>query len=151
MGETEAAYHYASRHLEIAKETGDRMGQATAQVNLSELAKTLGYREGVVPPSKVMESPDSRAKRRMSMENMQVIKMTPDMKSAAGRGGEVEAGGMSPDPANKSDLLDDEEDFFDFISRFQSKRMDDQRCSLADDKSLPAWLLPKTEDAGRKK
>ena len=43
--------------------------------------------------------------------------MTPDMKSAAGRGGEVEAGGMSPDPANKSDLLDDEEDFFDFISR----------------------------------
>lgn len=153
MGETEAAYHYASRHLDIAKETGDRMGQATAQVNLSELAKTLGYSEaGPPPPSQAgTESPDSRAKRRMSMENMQVIKMTPDMKSAAGRGGEVEAGGMSPDPANKSDLLDDEEDFFDFISRFQSKRMDDQRCSLADDKSLPAWLLPKTEDAGRKK
>ena len=72
MGETEAAYHYASRHLEIAKETGDRMGQATAQVNLSELAKTLGYSEGVLPPGKVMESPESRAKRRMSMENMQV-------------------------------------------------------------------------------
>ena len=74
MGETEAAYHYASRHLEIAKETGDRMGQATAQVNLSELAKTLGYNEGVVPSSKVIESPESRAKRRMSMENMQVTK-----------------------------------------------------------------------------
>ena len=75
MGETEAAYHYASRHLEIAKETGDRMGQATAQVNLSELAKTLGYTEGVVPPGKVMESPETRAKRRMSMENMQVCQV----------------------------------------------------------------------------
>lgn len=133
MGETEAAYHYASRHLEISKETGDRMGQATAQVNLSELAKTLGYKEGVVPPGKVMESPETRAKRRMSMENMQVIKMTPDVKSS-GRNIEngVDAGQLSPDQGNKSDLLDDEEDFFDFISRFQSKRMDDQRCSLAD-------------------
>merc|ERR1719186_1583887 len=133
MGETEAAYHYASRHLEIAKETGDRMGQATAQVNLSELAKTLGYSEGVLPPGKVMESPESRAKRRMSMENKQVIKMTPDVKSS-GRNHEngVDAGQLSPDQGNKSDLLDDEEDFFDFISRFQSKRMDDQRCSLAD-------------------
>jgi hypothetical protein len=30
---------------------------------------------------------------------------------------------------NKSGL-EDEEDFFDFLTRFQSKRMDDQRCSL---------------------
>merc|ERR550519_1986866 len=79
-----------------------------------------------------MESPETRAKRRMSMENMQVIKMTPDVKSsvrAQENGGD--SAQLSPDPGNKSDLLD-EEDFFDFISRFQSKRMDDQRCSLAD-------------------
>ena len=66
------------------------------QVNLSELAKTLGYAEGVVPPGKVLllvhllcflanviwlqlltlkvvESPESMAMRRMSMENMQVV------------------------------------------------------------------------------
>jgi len=135
MGEAESAYHYASRHLDIARETGDRMGQATAQVNLAELAKSLGYSEGVVPPGKVVESPESKAMRRMSMENMQVIKMTPDAKAKAKakeKAASTEAGGLSPDPANKSDLLDDEEDFFDFISRFQSKRMDDQRCSLAD-------------------
>ena len=30
---------------------------------------------------------------------------------------------------NQAEFLD-EEDFFDFINRFQSKRMDDQRCSL---------------------
>ena len=39
MGETETAFHYASRHLDIAKETGDRTGQATAQQNLTELGK----------------------------------------------------------------------------------------------------------------
>jgi hypothetical protein len=32
MGDPEKAYHYAARHLQISKETGDRMGQATAQV-----------------------------------------------------------------------------------------------------------------------
>ena len=32
------------------------------------------------------------------------------------------------DKENKSGI--EEEDFFDFITRFQSKRMDDQRCSL---------------------
>merc|ERR1712013_634096 len=139
MGETESAYHYASRHLDIARETGDRMGQATAQVNLSELAKTLGYAEGVVPPGKVVESPESKAMRRMSMENMQVIKMTPDAKAKAKAKEKPPSSesGLSPDQANKSDLLDDEEDFFDFISRFQSKRMDDQRCSLADSEPTP--------------
>ena len=63
--------------------------------------------------------------------------MTPDARAKA-KVKEQSAGGgdgqgLSPEgQANKSDLLDDEEDFFDFISRFQSKRMDDQRCSLAD-------------------
>merc|ERR550519_3186226 len=95
-----------------------------------------------------MESPETRAKRRMSMENMQVIKMTPDVKSsvrAQENGGD--SAQLSPDPGNKSDLLDDEEDFFDFISRFQSKRMDDQRCSLAD--SEPAPDLPTRDVTNR--
>ena len=113
MGETETAYHYASRHLEIAKETGDRTGQATAQVNLNELGKSLGYGDGgggkVTPGS-------PQASRRRSMENMQVIKMTPDTKLNA-RNHDASGEGDGLDQANKSDLLDDEEDFFDFISR----------------------------------
>ena len=56
--------------------------------------------------------------------------MTPDVK-LSGRSTENGDAEGDQDPANKSDLLDDEEDFFDFITRFQSKRMDDQRCSLA--------------------
>ena len=64
--------------------------------------------------------------------------MTPDVKLSGRKpdaGGESTGdGNADQDPANKSDLLDDEEDFFDFITRFQSKRMDDQRCSLADNR-----------------
>jgi len=160
MGDTEQAYHYASRHLEISKDTGDRMGQATAQVNLSELAKTLGFPDGQVPPGHVMTtpgSPDRSGQRRRSMEHMEYIKMTPDSKAAlAGGGGKTDdLNNQSPEhealnnsgggAANKSDLLDDEEDFFDFITRFQSKRMDDQRCSLAE----PPEAARSTEDAAK--
>ena len=71
MGETETAYHYASRHLDIAKETGDRTGQATAQQNLTELGKSLGYSDNGVSSNGAMPgSPDRN--RRLSMENMQV-------------------------------------------------------------------------------
>jgi len=127
MGNSEAAYEFATRHLAIAKETGDRMGQATAQVNLSELAKTLGIPEGQ-QPAKVGAEMSPSAARRRSMERMEMIKMTPDAKSRQ----DPEGGDDLNQSGNKSDLLDDEEDFFDFISRFQSKRMDDQRCSLAE-------------------
>ena len=138
MGETETAYHYASRHLDIAKETGDRTGQATAQQNLSELGKSLGYEEnGAAGGETRHESPD-RNNRRLSMENMQVIKMTPDVKLKPGGNSNKDlSGDADNDPANKSDLLDDEEDFFDFITRFQSNRMDDQRCSLSGGQAEP--------------
>ena len=72
MGETETAYHYASRHLDIAKETGDRTGQATAQQNLTELGKSLGYGEGMSNGKMTPASPVQS--RRLSMENMQVKK-----------------------------------------------------------------------------
>ena len=134
MGQHQEAYHYAAKHLQISKDTGDRMGQATAQLNLAELSKTLGYpEEGPPPPptavSQIKTRPNSESAynnqgRRKSMEQMDLLKMTPDAaKAKASRAGGSES-------LNKSGLLD-EEDFFDFISRFQSKRMDDQRCSLA--------------------
>ena len=43
MGQHLEAYQYAKRHLEISRDTGDRMGQATAQLNLADLCRTLGY------------------------------------------------------------------------------------------------------------
>lgn len=124
MGQHKDAYIYAKRHLDISRDTGDRMGQATAQLNLAELSKTLGYipaDTNELPHVTAAREEEEAAKksRRVSMEQMDLIKMTPDSKKAA----------AAKEGLNKSGLLD-EEDFFDFISRFQSKRMDDQRCSL---------------------
>lgn len=76
------------------------------------------------------------------MEQMDLIKMTPDAKKAAQAAAAAAASKNKNNKntdyndkennssLNKSGLLDDEEDFFDFITRFQGKRMDDQRCSL---------------------
>merc|ERR1712241_580878 len=139
-GQHQEAYHYAAKHLQISKDTGNRMGQATAQLNLAELSKTLGYpEEGPPPPPGAATQNESRTTsvsthnnqgRRKSMEQMDLLKMTPDAAKAKSSRGAAEN-------LNKSGLLD-EEDFFDFISRFQSKRMDDQRCSLA----VPALSKP---------
>jgi len=151
MGQHEDAYRYATRHLEISRETGDRMGQATAQLNIAELARTLGYPEDggqnqpIATGNASSPTVDRRPNRRISMERMDLLKMTPDVKgkqtngqAAAQQGRRAEAaaaaaGAIPKDDSalNKSGLLDDEEDFFDFITRFQSKRMDDQRCTLS--------------------
>ena len=76
------------------------------------------------------------------MVQMDLIKMTPDAKKAAQAAAAAAASKNKNNKntdyndkennssLNKSGLLDDEEDFFDFITRFQGKRMDDQRCSL---------------------
>ena len=145
MGQHKDAYHYAKRHLEISRETGDRMGQATAQLNIAELAKTLGYPEERPPTS---PATDKRPSRRISMEQMDLLKMTPDAKArqqalngGASKSGATVSSASPQKEHNKSGLLD-EEDFFDFISRFQSKRMDDQRCSLAAPASTAAPAAP---------
>eukprot|EP00093_Oithona_nana_P015111 15111.XXX_998077_1001913_1 [CDS] Oithona nana genome sequencing. len=145
MGQHLEAYQYAKRHLDISRDTGDRMGQATAQLNLADLCRTLGYTPADstdLPherkqPLDQAESNDAKKSRRVSMEQMDLIKMTPDAKKAAAAQAAAQAAKSKKSTddkenngsLNKSGLLD-EEDFFDFISRFQSKRMDDQRCSL---------------------
>ena len=74
---------------------------------------------------------EAKKSRRVSMEQMDLIKMTPDAKKAAAAASKKKNTDDKENNSslNKSGLLD-EEDFFDFITRFQSKRMDDQRCSL---------------------
>jgi G-protein signaling modulator 2 len=94
---------------------------------------------------------------------MDLLKMTPDVKSrnAAKKNGQkttdrvavTGASGNSErsqatEALNNSGLLE-EEDFFDFISRFQSKRMDDQRCSLAMPTATARSAAPPAGPAGR--
>ena len=98
------------------------MGQATAQLNLAELSRTLGYPEDGPPPPAAATPPplsavNSNVQRRQSMEHLDLVKMTPDQKAAAARNGKSAAQSPAAANLNKSGLLD-EEDFFDFISRF---------------------------------
>lgn len=121
MGNHEKALHYAQRHLEISREIGDPTGEATAQMNLADLRRTLGVDnddlDGLGRGSSLSHAEadddglygaDNKARqRRLSMERMDLLK------------------------GNGDSVMDEEESFFETLSRFQSKRMDDQRCSLA--------------------
>merc|ERR1719213_456592 len=83
------------------------------------------------------------------MEQMDLIKMTPDAKKKAAAAAAASKKKNTDDKENNSSLnksgLLDEEDFFDFIPRFQSKRMDDQRCSL----TVPSTKDPSNGTAPR--
>ncbi|XP_054994447.1 G-protein-signaling modulator 2 isoform X3 [Sorex araneus] len=118
LGNHDRAMHFAEKHLEISREVGDRSGELTARLNLSDLQMVLGlsYSTNNSVLSENIEADSSlhgaRPKfgRRHSMENMELMKLTPEKKISA-------------------DTIGDE-GFFDLLSRFQSNRMDDQRCCL---------------------
>ncbi|XP_035644442.1 G-protein-signaling modulator 2-like isoform X3 [Oncorhynchus keta] len=186
LGNHDQAMHFAEKHLEISKETGDRSGELTARMNVSDLQMVLGLSYST-NNSTLFENPIKdmdlnlhgarpRMGRRNSMENLELMKLTPDKaqkwtsdiltkqskptlaKSSSKlffisrlRGKKTRAGGSSKvlqDTSNTSqnpaqgpqkraspDMLGDE-GFFDLLSRFQSNRMDDQRCSIQEKSRL---------------
>ncbi|KFM59201.1 G-protein-signaling modulator 2, partial [Stegodyphus mimosarum] len=165
IGNHEQALHYANRHLEISKEIGDESGEITAQHSILDLQKALESQDAASCNQSNASINSSGRMRRMSMEQMDLLKLTPDAKVAKASSGEDEkakftsvtekvapkvtdeterktvsqSGTAAAVKENKvtimkeSDELEgsmDEDSFFDLLSRFQSKRMDDQRCSL---------------------
>ncbi|KAM6080978.1 G-protein-signaling modulator 2 isoform 3-T5 [Theristicus caerulescens] len=116
LGNHDQAMHFAERHLEISREVGDRSGELTARLNLSDLQMVLGLsystNNSMMSESHMVENSLNgtrpRVGRRHSMENMELMKLTPEKK-------------------NSRETMADE-GFFDLLSRFQSNRMDDQRC-----------------------
>ncbi|XP_051481427.1 G-protein-signaling modulator 2 isoform X4 [Apus apus] len=115
LGNHDQAMHFAERHLEISREVGDRSGELTARLNLSDLQMVLGLsystNNSMMSESqavdKSLNGTRPRVGRRHSMENMELMKLTPEKK-------------------NSRETMADE-GFFDLLSRFQSNRMDDQR------------------------
>ncbi|XP_074688793.1 G-protein-signaling modulator 2 isoform X4 [Strix aluco] len=116
LGNHDQAMHFAERHLEISREVGDRSGELTARLNLSDLQMVLGLsystNNSMMSESHVVDNSLNgtrpRVGRRHSMENMELMKLTPEKKTS------------------RETMAD--EGFFDLLSRFQSNRMDDQRC-----------------------
>ncbi|XP_076838040.1 G-protein-signaling modulator 2-like [Brachyhypopomus gauderio] len=94
LGNHEQAVHFAERHLEITKETGDRSGELTARMNVSDLQLVLGLSytsSSILSESRDMSSTlhgaRSRMERRNSMENLELMKLTPDKLSGQLCGG----------------------------------------------------------------
>ncbi|XP_027527732.1 G-protein-signaling modulator 2 isoform X2 [Neopelma chrysocephalum] len=86
LGNHDQAIHFAERHLEISREVGDRSGELTARLNLSDLQMVLGLsystNNSMMSESHVVENSFNgtrpRAGRRHSMENMELMKLTPE-------------------------------------------------------------------------
>ncbi|XP_034559307.1 G-protein-signaling modulator 2 isoform X2 [Notolabrus celidotus] len=185
LGNHDQAMHFAEKHLEICKETGDRSGELTARMNVSDLQTVLGLSYST-NNSTLSENKDTdynlhgarpRMSRRHSMENLELMKLTPDKMNGQKWNSDIltkqskpslakassklffvnrlrwkkyKTGGSSKVLQDTSNTLDSsqmpaqgpqkrlspdtlgDEGFFDLLSRFQSNRMDDQRCSIQD-------------------
>ncbi|XP_059151436.1 G-protein-signaling modulator 2-like isoform X2 [Physella acuta] len=146
LGNHKLAVQFASRHLEISKEIGDQTGLMTAQMNLADLKDIMGDPSGSLSGADKHDSAfGSRAtdkSRRFSMENMELMKLTPDKKIVKQVSGgarqkvhksasvAVDIGVEQKIAPNGSGEDFDDDGLFDLLTRFQSRRIDDQRCSL---------------------
>uniref|UniRef100_A0A673KYP0 G-protein-signaling modulator 2-like n=1 Tax=Sinocyclocheilus rhinocerous TaxID=307959 RepID=A0A673KYP0_9TELE len=192
LGNHDQAMDFAEKHLEISKEVRfcsklqqSYIGELTARMNISDLQMVLGLsystNNSVLSENKEIDynlhGARPRMSRRHSMENLELMKLTPDKINANGqkwtsdilfkqsksslaksssklsfvnrfRGKKHKLQSSSSKilqdtsntreaPQNKhgsTDVLGDE-GFFDLLSRFQSNRMDDQRCVVQDGRS----------------
>ncbi|XP_071152379.1 G-protein-signaling modulator 2-like isoform X1 [Mytilus edulis] len=153
LGHHEEALPYANKHLQISREIGDETGQLTAEMNLVDLQTALGITDLHDIKLQTKDETDlplsRRPFRRHSMENMELMKLTPDKKAELMNGGArpkvpkfqkaasvATESDLSLNNRNKEKLQSiqqvsfDDESFFDLLSKFQSRRLDDQRCSI---------------------
>ncbi|KAG7319687.1 hypothetical protein KOW79_016830 [Hemibagrus wyckioides] len=86
LGNHDQAMHFAERHLEISNETGDRCGELTARMNVSDLQTVLGLsystNNSVLSENKEIDydphGARPRMSRRYSMENLDLMTLTPE-------------------------------------------------------------------------
>nr|XP_017501484.2 G-protein-signaling modulator 1 isoform X7 [Manis javanica] len=117
MGSPAQALTFARKHLEISQEIGDRNGELTARMNIAQLQLALGRLTSPAAAEKPdlagYEAQGARPKRtqRLSAEAWDLLRLPLERGTP-----------RAPSP--------DEECFFNLLSKFQSSRMDDQRCPL---------------------
>uniref|UniRef100_A0A3P8P8J6 G protein signaling modulator 1b n=1 Tax=Astatotilapia calliptera TaxID=8154 RepID=A0A3P8P8J6_ASTCA len=134
LGNHKQALYYARKHLEISKEIGDRNGELTARMNVDQLMEALGVTESdLSPSSSEFEMQGARPKftKRNSMDSVELWKYSSD-KERLWFDSPVDTDDITvqvPPPKLGRDPSD-EDCFFDLLSKFQSSRMDDQRCHL---------------------
>uniref|UniRef100_A0A8C9RXW5 G protein signaling modulator 1 n=1 Tax=Scleropages formosus TaxID=113540 RepID=A0A8C9RXW5_SCLFO len=139
LGKHRQALPYARKHLEISIEIGDREGELTAQMNVEQLMETVGMEEGDLSScGSEFEIQGARPKfgKTSSTDSVDLWKCSSEKVTAhhsclslvraifillIRRVAGFQKLGRDPS---------DEDCFFDLLSKFQSSRMDDQRCCL---------------------
>lgn len=163
LGDHFEALNYAEQHLKISRELGDRSGETTAKISITDLRKLIGEErkeqqklEAEVEMN-VDSTPELSKNKRMSMQSMELLNMTPDM---IARKQTIDS--LADEAASSNFALNilpndqkqpnfrsqnqinvnqanrissgnqsaDEDNFFDLLINFQSSRMDEQRCSI---------------------
>uniref|UniRef100_A0A673WHW2 G protein signaling modulator 1b n=1 Tax=Salmo trutta TaxID=8032 RepID=A0A673WHW2_SALTR len=107
------ALHYARKYLDISREIGDRNGELTARMNVEQMMEALGVNESD------LSSCGSEFEGSEYFPNALCAPVT----SLSNNVPLFQKLGRDPS---------DEDCFFDLLSKFQSSRMDDQRCHLDD-------------------
>ncbi|ERE70543.1 G-protein-signaling modulator 1-like protein [Cricetulus griseus] len=160
MGSPAQALTFAKKHLQISQEIGDRNGELTARMNIAQLQLALGRLTSPAAAEKPdLAGYEAQEKSLCSKEDirernpvpwspgMQLLKAGRHCESLGGPEGDPHSGARPKRTQRLSaetwDLLrlpldrgiprapsSDEECFFDLLSKFQSSRMDDQRCPL---------------------
>ncbi|XP_018084472.1 G-protein-signaling modulator 1 isoform X2 [Xenopus laevis] len=151
LGNHEKALGYAGKHLEISQEIGDKNGELTARMNVTQLQSALCIHDGDSSP--LYEAQGARPKRfqRHSMDSLEFIPFPSDKeqngdfsrsKNYRNHHVSMEANAQEVPTLDTNDVRlqmpplkinrapSDEECFFDLLSKFQSSRMDEQRCTL---------------------
>uniref|UniRef100_A0A7N8XYU1 G protein signaling modulator 1b n=1 Tax=Mastacembelus armatus TaxID=205130 RepID=A0A7N8XYU1_9TELE len=145
LGNHKQALHYARKHLDISKEIGDRNGELTARMNVEQLMESLGVNESdLSPSSSEFEMQGARPKftKRNSMDSVELWKYSSDKRKGYPDSQSSDERPWLDSPVDTDDITvhvpppklgrdpSDEDCFFDLLSKFQSSRMDDQRCHL---------------------
>ncbi|XP_057211496.1 G-protein-signaling modulator 1b isoform X2 [Triplophysa rosa] len=113
LGNHRQALHYSRKHLAISREIGDRNGELTAGMNVEELMEVIGVKDADLSPAEAefkVQGARPKFSKRSSVDSVELWKYGSEKK-------------LSRDHS-------DEDCFFDLLSKFQSSRMEDQRCQL---------------------
>ncbi|KAI7690251.1 hypothetical protein SSS_01326 [Sarcoptes scabiei] len=125
IGNHSKAMEYVQKHLKISKEIGDLTGQENAEMSISKLRQKLNFESATNEKIKSILRP-----KRISMNRMELLKMTPDRRQPIPEEDALLAQNKPRAASFECVSKGTNEEFFELVSKYQSKRMDDQRCSI---------------------
>lgn len=157
IGNHKEALKFAYKHLDISKRMGDKTGEETANKSISDLKLLINNEKNPSSSSssssvpkvepETRKPPKKVENKRFSMENMNLLKLTPTknntnscnnnnnddvfIPSVSTANSVASSSRSTIHPVNNNYVHNEEDDyFFDLLVRFQGERMNDQRCSL---------------------